>query len=152
MIEGWSVTDLLQIYELCFCAFCKPRKGAIEAIKELSTLNYKLGIVSNGKSPFQERNFNSLGVSSLFDTLVVSESIGIRKPELEIFHLACSRLGVAPSDSLFVGDNPTVDIVGANNADMYSIYIPSHYGTTCKQANALCSDFSNLVKLVQDAC
>ena len=151
-IKGWNVSDLLKIYELCFCAFCQPKDGTIESIKELKGLGYKLGLVSNGKSPFQERNFSALGVSALFDAILISESIGVRKPEIEIFHLACSRLGVAPDKTVFVGDNPEADIAGANNAGMYSIYIPGNHGLTCDNARAVCSDFSNLVGLVQNAC
>jgi putative hydrolase of the HAD superfamily len=151
-IDGWSVSDLLKIYELCFCAFCQPKNGVIEAIRELKTLDYKLGLVSNGKTPFQERNFCSLGVSTLFDAILISESIGIRKPEIEIFHLASSKLGVAPENTVFVGDNPEVDIVGANNAGMYSIYVPGNYGASCSHADVVCSNFSNLVALVQKAC
>jgi putative hydrolase of the HAD superfamily len=52
-ILNWTVKELLCSYELCFCAFSKPKQGAIEAVKKLHKMGIKLAIVSNGKSPFQ---------------------------------------------------------------------------------------------------
>ena len=55
-LEGWSCAELLSVYESCFCGFSVPRPGALEALNALST-RYKLGLISNGMTPFQERNF-----------------------------------------------------------------------------------------------
>ncbi len=40
----------------------------------------------------------------LFDTWVISHEVGLRKPDPEIYRLACSRLGVAPEHAVFVDD------------------------------------------------
>ena len=137
-IKDWTVSELLQSYELCFSGFCRPKNGVLEAIKILKKNEFKLGLVSNGKSPFQERNFNALGVSGLFDSVIISESVGCRKPQNEIFELACKEIGVMPRRTVFVGDNPTVDIDGANNCGMYTVFIPGHFGETYEKANINC--------------
>ena len=108
-------------------------------------------MVSNGRSPFQERNFNALGISDLFSSVVISEAVGHRKPEKEIFLLACESLSVSPNETVFVGDNPSVDIDGANNCGMYTIYVPGHYGKTYGKANAICRNFGELVSIVENA-
>jgi len=79
-ITEWSVDELLNVYLLTFCAFCKPRNGAVAAIEKFRDNGFKIGLVSNGKTPFQERNFQALGISELFDCIVVSEAVGLRKP------------------------------------------------------------------------
>lgn len=150
-ITDWSVSELLQSYELCFSGFCKPKNGVLEAIRVLKARGYKLGLVTNGKSPFQERNFNALGVSSLFDSITVSEAVGYRKPQKEIFELACKRIGVEPRQTIFVGDNATVDIDGANNCGMFTVFIPNVLGETYEKANSNCSSFTELVDIVQNA-
>lgn len=150
-IKDWSVSELLQSYELSFSGFCKPKNGVIEAIKMLKEEGFKLGLVSNGKSPFQERNFKALGISDLFDSIIVSEAVGYRKPQKEIFKLACKELEVASKQTVFVGDNPASDIDGANNAGMFTVFIPGYFGETYKKENANCSNFTELVGIVNDA-
>jgi putative hydrolase of the HAD superfamily len=91
-ITDWSVSELLSSYELCLSGFCKLILDASNALKALHKNGYRLGVVSNGRSPFQERNFNALGVGDLFGAVVVSEAVGFRKPEPEIFQIACNAL------------------------------------------------------------
>ena len=141
----------MSIKKLAFSAFCKPKEGVIEAILELEKSDYKLGLISNGKTPFQERNFNVLGISEKFDSIIVSEAVGYRKPQKEIFTLACTQLKTTPNNVIFIGDNPKSDIEGANNCGMYTIYIPGNYGEYCESANATCKDFKELVEIVQNA-
>ena len=81
-IRDWSEAELTTSYDLCFSGFCRPKTGVVGAVSELKSLGFKLGVVSNGRSPFQERNFHALGFSAYFDSIVVSEAVGIRKPRL----------------------------------------------------------------------
>jgi len=150
-ISDWSVQELLKSYELCFSGFCKPKPNIVPAIQLLHHEGYKLGVVSNGKSPFQERNFNALGLAQWFDAVVVSESVGCRKPEPEIFHIACDKLGTSAERCVFVGDNAEADILGANNVGMFSVFVPGHQRRAFAEADAECGDFSHLVSIVRGA-
>ena len=123
-LVDWTVDELLTVYILTFCAFCKPRKGALPAIEEFRRNGFRIGLVTNGKTPFQERNFKALGFSELFDCVVVSEAVGLRKPDKAIFELACQKLDVDAGSSVFIGDNPVADIQGAKSAGMATIYVP----------------------------
>lgn len=147
-IDDWTVSELLQSYVLCFSGFCIPKAGVINVIETLHANGIKLGLVSNGKSPFQERNFNALGISHLFSTVVVSEAVGIRKPDSGIFELACRQLGVSAKESAFIGDNPSADIDGANKLGMFTVYIPSHYGQTYEHADYVCDDYAELPNII----
>jgi HAD superfamily hydrolase (TIGR01509 family) len=55
----------------------------------------------------------TLGLASLFDTLVYSDDVGVRKPASEIFLRACSEIGVEPGAVLHVGDDLVADVQGA---------------------------------------
>lgn len=44
-------------------------------------------------------------LADLFDHVVISGEVGLRKPHPEVFHLACERLGLPPSDCVFVDDH-----------------------------------------------
>lgn len=150
-IKKWSVDDLLTSYQLCFCAFSKPLAGAVEAVKSLKKSGYKLALVSNGKTPLQERNFNALGIADLFDTIIISEAVGFKKPDKAIFELTCKHLGIATSSAVFVGDSIKADIDGANNAGMFSVFIPSDHNQVCPQADAICADYSELPSIILNA-
>lgn len=107
-----------------------------------------MALVSNGKSPFQEMSFAALGIADLFDDVIVSDAVGYKKPDRKIFELACRRLKTEPANAVFVGDNPVADIQGANNAGMYTIYIPGAFGNRCRYADKICRSFKDLPELV----
>jgi FMN phosphatase YigB (HAD superfamily) len=80
---------------------------------------YRLAVVSNfDYTPTALSLLKGAGVADLFDTIVVSDAIGWRKPRPEIFEAALTALGVKASDALFVGDRADIDVVGAQRLGM----------------------------------
>jgi len=149
VIKDWSAQELLQSYELAFCGFCVAKQNVIEALHSLNQLGLKIGLISNGKSPFQERNFRALGVSHLFDVAIVSEAVGLRKPDKRIFELACEQLNINPEECIFVGDNPVADIKGARDSGMNTVFVPGSVWSTCEEADAVCINFANLMEIFE---
>jgi putative hydrolase of the HAD superfamily len=107
-------------------------EGAVAFLTALDEARMPWGIVTNGSSRSQLGKIHKLGLADRARCLVISEDIGIRKPDPEIFLLAAARLGVAASDALFVGDHPEIDMTGAANAGMRTAWLhrgrrwPSH--------------------------
>lgn len=148
-LGNWSVDDLLQSYVLTFCTFCKARKGAYTAINEFKSNGYKIGLVTNGKTPFQERNFNALGFNQLFDCVVVSDAVELRKPDRRIFEFACERVHADIHSSVFIGDNPIADVKGAKESGMKTIYVPtSEQYKDCAYADETHTDLDQLAGFV----
>ncbi|MGH8868892.1 MAG: HAD family hydrolase [Actinomycetes bacterium] len=58
---------------------------------------------------------------SLFDVVVISDEVGMRKPEPEIFHLVAERLGVAPARCVFV-DDVAVNVRAAGGVGMVGVH------------------------------
>lgn len=144
-----STNELVDQYLAHFSDFCQARPGALDAVRQLADDGYKLGLVSNGKSPFQENNFSALGVADLFGTIIVSDAVGYKKPDPRIFEMACKELSVSPDDCVFIGDNPVADIQGAAGLGMYTVFIPSNlYGNQCMGATAVCTDYNDLVSII----
>jgi putative hydrolase of the HAD superfamily len=80
---------------------------------------YRLAVVSNfDYTPTAVGMLETAGVAHLFDTIVVSDAVGWRKPRPEIFEVALRALGVAPADALFVGDRADMDVIGAQRVGM----------------------------------
>ena len=121
-IKKFTVDELLESYITDFNKFSIGFDNVQKVISDLYQKGYKIGLVSNGKTPFQEHNFYALGLTQYFSTIIVSEAIGLRKPDKEIFAYACNQLNCSPSDCIFIGDNLKADIEGAKNVGMKTIF------------------------------
>ena len=88
---------------------------------------YHVGIVTNGAhdnhTDSQFSKVQRLGLSKRIQSLTISDEVGVRKPNIKVFTIACERAGVLPKEVLFVGDSIENDIVGANRAGMTSVFI-----------------------------
>jgi len=96
--------------------------GVKESLTRLS-LQLKLGLISNGTSATQRAKLEALAVETLFDPIVISEEVGLRKPDVQIFELAIRGWHLAPDRVLFVGDDPVSDISGAQAAGMRALRV-----------------------------
>jgi YjjG family noncanonical pyrimidine nucleotidase len=112
---------LAQIYWDVFCHTACLNPEVLPTIEALSNF-YQLGIVSNGYTNSQEYRLQASGLSNYFQSVVISESVGYRKPASEIFNLALMELAVTSSKTLFVGDSITDDYQGAINAGIDFCY------------------------------
>jgi HAD superfamily hydrolase (TIGR01549 family) len=80
---------------------------------------HSLAVVSNfDYTPTARHILEREGVSDLFETVVVSDEVGWRKPKPVIFELALRRLGIDAKEALFVGDRADIDVVGAQGVGM----------------------------------
>ena len=53
----------------------------------------------------------------------MSDTVGWRKPHPVIFEQALADMGLAPSECLFVGDRPDIDVVGAKGIGMAAAWL-----------------------------
>jgi HAD superfamily hydrolase (TIGR01509 family) len=85
---------------------------------------YRVALVSNfDYTPTALGILREAGVADLFDTIVVSDEIGWRKPAPAIFEEALRRVGVTADQTLFVGDRPDIDVLGAHQVGMRTAWI-----------------------------
>ena len=80
----------------------------------------KLGVVSNANGTIPKKLENA-GLAQYFDVIVDSAIVGVEKPNPEVFFLALTAIGVAPSRAAFVGDLVHIDVHGAERAGMIPI-------------------------------
>jgi HAD superfamily hydrolase (TIGR01549 family) len=85
---------------------------------------YRLAVVSNfDYTPTAIDILARAGVAELFGAVVISDTVGWRKPRREIFDAALQRLGVRPEEALFVGDRAEMDVLGAQRIGMDAAWI-----------------------------
>ncbi|MUG95867.1 HAD-IA family hydrolase [Scytonema sp. UIC 10036] len=148
-IETLNWQDLLQDYEKEFLHYCIPFSNLYSTLSTLKTKQYLLGIVTNGLGTFQRRTIQGLGIENYFETILISEVEGVRKPDPEIFHRALHKLGVTPEQSVFVGDHPTVDVLGAKNIGMKAIWKRDRHWAEPVKVDAIVEDLSMLPEIIQ---
>lgn len=114
--------ELLQDYISEFKHNCIPFPNVIRMLEELKRNNLLLGMITNGYGQFQMDNMIALGIDQYFDSILVSEWEGIKKPDPRIFKKALEKLNVSANESIFMGDHPENDVMGAKNVGMKGIW------------------------------
>lgn len=97
---------------------------------------------------FQEHNFYALGLQEYFSTIVISEAVGLRKPDPAIFDLACKQLDVFTEQSVFIGDNESVDILGAQSFGMKTVFFHPNPQVNSDIADINLHDYRNLGEML----
>jgi putative hydrolase of the HAD superfamily len=101
-----------------------------DVIVTLFRRGYRLGLVSNTTSSDEvPRILKELGISGLFETVVLSCVVAIRKPDPAILLLATERMGISPDRCAYIGDQPQRDVAAARKAVFSKAIIMSHQGT-----------------------
>lgn len=147
--EQLSWQDLLQDYENQFIHSCVPFPHLQTTLQALKIAGYLLGIITNGRETFQQRTIQGLGIEDDFDVILISETEGVRKPEAEIFLRALQKLGVKASQSVFVGDHPTADVLGAKSVGMKAVWKRDNHWPEPVEADAIIDDLSILPTIIQ---
>lgn len=121
-IRAVSADTLLEDYRANYPSYAVLNPGARETIMAVKTDGLLAGVITNGNERVQKAKLAATGLHDMLDLVVVSEAVGLRKPDAAIFEYATSGLGVALDSALFVGDNPEVDIIGASGAGMQTAW------------------------------
>ena len=124
--KEFSLADCQAYYFDHIHEFAVAGQEQVAVVKKLRTLGIKTAIVTNvakERLDFQRRKIDTMGLTPLFDVIVLSGEVGVHKPDRRVFDHATRYLGVANEDCIFVGDNPDGDIVGARNAGMEAVWI-----------------------------
>ena len=94
-----------------------------DLLSAIRNSGYKLGLVSNTEALLTAYDLKLLSLEDRFDAIVLSSSVGIKKPDKRIFETILGRLGVGPRECAFVGDTFEDDIVGAINAGIDPVFL-----------------------------
>jgi putative hydrolase of the HAD superfamily len=105
-----------------FAERSQPREGFASFIDAVAQAGLLLGVVTNGPADKQRRKLEVLGLSGRLGVALISDAVGLAKPDPRIFQRAAEALHVAPSDCVFVGDNPEKDVLGAAAVGMRAIW------------------------------
>ena len=110
------------------------RPDVKQVVVELSKRGYCLGIIANTITETEIPDWlEEDGLTKYFKTVILSSKFGRRKPGPEIYLEAARRAGVDPARSVYVGDNPSRDILGARLAGFGMVIILMEPATLQKE-------------------
>jgi len=98
----------------------------MEILDYLTGKNYELHLITNGFESTQHSKLKYSGLDRFFKEVITSEGSNSLKPNKEIFDFALEKTGALPEESIMLGDNIEVDILGAMNAGIDQVFI-NHY-------------------------
>ncbi|MDE5744249.1 MAG: HAD-IA family hydrolase, partial [Paramuribaculum sp.] len=97
--------------------------GAMDLLVRIRNTGVPIGILSNGFVEVQHKKIASAGLRDLIDIVVLSDDIGVNKPDKKLFqHAMKISKEMNPERHIMIGDNPDTDIAGAISAGWQAIH------------------------------
>ncbi|MFJ6919166.1 HAD family hydrolase [Streptomyces sp. NPDC101133] len=119
-----SAADLWQEYVDLMGAAVTCRPEVLKGLARLRSAAWTIGVVTNGAGDIQRAKLAGTGLADLVDGVAASGDLEIRKPDRRLFELGAIRCGVTLADGgWMVGDNPTGDIGGGQQAGLRTIWV-----------------------------
>jgi HAD superfamily hydrolase (TIGR01549 family) len=93
-----------------------------ETLHTLRQAEYRLGVVSNRSSAYDEQ-MTALGLDTFFSFALAAGQVNSWKPDPGIFLHAVDLLEALPAETIYVGDNYYADVVGAERAGLKPVLL-----------------------------
>lgn len=145
-------TAFLDLYEAGVAVETRLFEGMDPLLLSLEQRGIPWGIVTNKPERFAAPLIQALGLADRCASLVCPDHVTDRKPHPESLFLACTQIGAAPEQTVYVGDHQR-DIEAGRNARMKTIavrygYIEEPETVDLWQADIVADTVSDLAKLL----
>lgn len=112
----------------------------VRDVLETLSKHYRLGIVANQSSSVREL-LKDWGIEAYFQLLILSEEVGLSKPDTTIFTLALQKANIPADRVVYVGDRYDNDILPAKSLGMWTVRILTGFGKYAGENDKLKSDW-----------
>jgi putative hydrolase of the HAD superfamily len=121
----------------------KPYDDVLPGLLHLAD-RVTLGVVTNGNADLEV-----IGIAHHFKVALAASRFGKAKPDPAIFLAACEALGVAPAETVYVGDDLRLDVEGAQKAGLRAVWMNRTGSTAHLEAgivpDAICGSLEELI-------
>jgi putative hydrolase of the HAD superfamily len=114
----------------------RPRPEAADLVKSARAAGAATAVLSNSWGIGGYDPYGGYDLAALFDVVVISDQVGLRKPEPAIYDLTATKLGLRPEDCVFVDDTPA------------NLVTARHLGMTAVHFTGAPSDFAEIERLI----
>ena len=117
-----AIEAFFTFFQQQMCAY----PDAVAALTSLRQQGLRTGILTDVPygmpREFVQRDLDGAAISGLFDAVLTSVEVGLRKPEPDGYVALAARLGIAPGEMLYAGNEPK-DVIGACRAGMTAVFL-----------------------------
>lgn len=112
-----------RLVEDAFAVFYAARNDVTLYHDALDCLNrvtsrFRLASLSNGNADLER-----IGLAHHFEHRISARDVGVMKPDAAIFAHLCARLDLAPAQIAHIGDDPDMDVLGAQQAGLFAVWL-----------------------------
>ena len=97
--------------------------GAREMLLDIKAAGGRVFLLSNAQSCFTLDELYATELYDIFDGIIMSSDVGVKKPYSPIFDISFSRFSITAEDSIYIGNDMRDDILGASSVGMRTVYI-----------------------------
>jgi putative hydrolase of the HAD superfamily len=108
-VKGFSAEAALEKYRAILLEKIRPDPDIVNTFDLLKQKNIRIALLSNERAGRVDAYMEKTNLTRFFDTIIVSERIGIEKPDPRIFQEALSRLNITAEEMVMFGDNEIAD-------------------------------------------
>ncbi len=122
--RSWSerrIDTLVGRYRHAYATGGRSIRGSGPLLDHLR-VHAQIGVVTNNRVQEQEAKLEAIGLRDRIDFLVISEGVGVWKPDPRIFEIALDRAGVTAEHAVMVGDSWELDVLGAIAAGIRPVW------------------------------
>ncbi|MHA1130873.1 MAG: TIGR02253 family HAD-type hydrolase [Candidatus Helarchaeota archaeon] len=101
----------------------RPYTDVIPTFIELKKLEVKICILSDGDALKQYEKILRLRLHDFLDDIIITEEVGIRKPNPKLYELALKRFRITPQEAIYIGDNYERDIIPSMKLGIHTVLI-----------------------------
>ena len=124
-----QAAPVLEAYQTPTMDLLEALPDAMETLRALAG-RYELAIVTNGWEALQWAKVRKFGFERYVSRVIISEAVGVAKPDPAIFTQAYGPSGLEPGEVVHVGDSLEADIAGARAAGMAAVLVRAKAAVT----------------------
>jgi putative hydrolase of the HAD superfamily len=122
--------DMIPVtFEDAYVELCPTKTNLFPHAHETLTYlqqKYSLHLITNGFKEATRRKVSGTGLEKYFSNIIISELVGVNKPDKAIFEHALNLAGAEKEESIMIGDSLEADVYGALNFGIDAIYFNPH--------------------------
>jgi len=124
-----------------------PLPGLIPFLQQCSRASLKLGVVTSDESVTTAEHLDWLGIAGFFGAVVTRDRVRTGKPAPEMAETACRELGLAPEETIMIGDSNADMQMGKGAGLCLSIGLSAKDGSRSHllDADTIIDDFTGLM-------
>lgn len=143
-----SVNSIIHkaMYEVRKRQIAHPLPGLLAFLEQCRGASLKLGVVTSDESVTTAEHLEWLGIAGYFESVVTRDRVSMGKPSPEMAVKACRELGLAPAETVLIGDSNGDMQMGKNAGLCLTIGISAGDGSKehMMEADEVVADFTEL--------